>query len=309
MAITSLTVTGAATNIDTATNTYQVGGTAIVSNANNNLSGTINLTITASTGDVIQLGTFAVGPLLRNGTRDWTVNITDPADIAALEALPVGTTFTVSGTFTTSGGNTPTVNSLTGESITCFMAGTMIRTPAGEVAIESLKAGDLVLTADGTPRAVRWVGRQTVSLRFAEPSRALPVRVAAGALGGGLPQRDLLVSPGHALLVDGILANAGALVNGTTIRQESDVPTTFTYYHVELDAHALLLAEGAPAESFVDNVEPGRFDNVEERAAGAAPVAELDLPRASAARQVPAATRARLAAIAAELAGAARQAA
>ena len=150
------------------------------------------------------------------------------------------------------------------------------------------------------------MGRQTVSTVFGDPLRVLPIRITAGALGEGaggmLPVRDLLVSPDHALLVDGVLIQAGALVNGTTIRREGAVPERFTYHHVELADHALVLAEGVPAETFVDNIERLGFDNWAEHEAlygAAAPIAELDLPRAKSARQVPMATRARLAAIAA----------
>jgi len=190
--------------------------------------------------------------------------------------------------------------------VICFYPGTLIRTPDSEVAVETLKIGDLVLTAEGKVMPIRWIGRQTVSTIFADPLRVLPIRITAGALGENLPVRDLLVSPDHALLVDSVLVQAGALVNGTTIRRESDVPTTFTYYHVELADHSLILAEGVPAETFVDNVERLAFDNWEEHEAlygDLPPIMEMELPRAKAQRQVPMATRQRLAARAAMLLG------
>ena len=180
----------------------------------------------------------------------------------------------------------------------CFYPGTRIRTPSGKVAVEALRAGDLVLIEDGRAVPVRWMGRQTVSTRFADPLRVLPIRIAAGALDEGVPLRDLLVSPDHALLVDGVLVQAGALVNGTTIRRETAVPEVFTYWHVELADHALVRAEGVFAESFIDNVARLAFDNWAEHEAAAdpAPMAEMELPRAKSHRQVPAATRRRLAA-------------
>ena len=177
----------------------------------------------------------------------------------------------------------------------CFYSGTLVATPSGERAVETLRAGDLVLTAEGEARPIRWLGRQTVSTRFGDPLRVLPIRVAAGALGENLPKRDLLVSPDHALLVDGVLVQAGALVNGTTVRREAGVPEVFTYWHVELHDHSLVLAEGVPAETFIDNVDRLAFDNWDEHeAAGSeAPIAEMALPRAKSARQVPHATRRR----------------
>jgi hypothetical protein len=183
----------------------------------------------------------------------------------------------------------------------CFMAGTRIATPAGESPIETLAVGDLVSLHGGGTAPVSWVGRQTVSLLFADPLRVLPVRITAGALGAGLPARDLLVSPDHALLVDGMLVQAGALVNGVSIMRERTAPRQFVYYHVEVADHSLILAEGVPAETFVDNVDRMAFDNWADHQAlygEQAPVAEMALPRAKSARQVPAATQARILALA-----------
>jgi hypothetical protein len=179
----------------------------------------------------------------------------------------------------------------------CFMPGTAIATPAGERPVETLRIGDHVLSSDGRAVAVRWIGQQTVAPRFADPLR-LPIRVKAGALGENVPARDLLVSPDHALFVDGVLIHAGALVNGTSVVRETDVPVIFTYYHVETEDHSLIMAENAPAETFVDNIDRGRFDNFAEYAAlypdGHA-IVELPYPRAKAHRQVPSSVRARLA--------------
>jgi hypothetical protein len=174
--------------------------------------------------------------------------------------------------------------------VICFLTGTRIATPSGEVAIEALAPGDTVLTAAGEARTVRWIGRQTLLSGVARRRGVLPVRVSAGALGENLPVRDLLVSPAHALAIDGMLVQAGALVNGTTIRTEAAMPWSFRYWHIELDAHELLLAEGMAAESFVDNVEPTAFDNAAERPAFPA-IAEMALPRALSHRQVPASIR------------------
>jgi hypothetical protein len=182
----------------------------------------------------------------------------------------------------------------------CFLEGTRIATLDGLRAVETLAIGDLVTTADGTTRPVRWIGRQTIVAVFADPLHAYPIRVAGGALGDGLPVRDLFVSPDHALLVDGLLVQASALVNGTTITRAPAPAPRFTYFHVELADHALILAEGVAAETFVDHVTRRRFDNFAEFEAlyGAeqASIAELAMPRIKSARQLPRATRERLAA-------------
>lgn len=118
-----------------------------------------------------------------------------------------------------------------------------------------------MLTADGAARPVRFLFRQTIATRFADPMRTLPIRIRAGALGGNLPERDLPVSPAHALLVAGVLVQASALVNGHSILRETQVPDIFTCWHVKMAAHELVLAGGVPAETFVDSTDREHFDN------------------------------------------------
>ena len=191
----------------------------------------------------------------------------------------------------------------------CFTEGTRIATVAGDVAVEDLKVGDLVLTQSGAAVPVRWVGRSVTSRVFADPVRLLPIEIKAGALGENLPSRDLSVSPGHALVLDGVLVQAGALVNGTSIVRDTLAPVVFTYFHVMLDRHDVIFAEGVPTESYLDGVEDLRFDNAAERPEMVEPMAEMDLPRVKAARQVPQALRERIAArvavVAADVAAAA----
>ncbi len=182
----------------------------------------------------------------------------------------------------------------------CFLAGTAIATPSGAVPIERLAIGDLVLTSGGECCRVHWIGRQTCHTRFGDPLRVLPVRIAAGALGGGVPYRDLCLSPDHALLVDGVLVQAAALVNGKTIVRmtAAEVGERFVYFHVEVEDHSLVLAEGAAAETFVDNVTRRRFDNYAEFRAlygeAASRISEMAMPRVKSVRQLPPDVRQRL---------------
>jgi hypothetical protein len=201
------------------------------------------------------------------------------------------------------GGATSGGNGLVTIDLLCFMQGTLIATPDGERAVEALTIGDLVLTADGATAPVRWIGRRGLHaygpdgyLR-ADPLRVMPIRIKAGALAAGLPRRDLLVSPDHALLIDDILIQAGALVNGVSITREHRLPERFTFYHVELAHHALILAEGLPAETFVDYVDRLAFDNWAEHEAlygSETSIAEMPYPRAQSHRQVPPEIRERL---------------
>jgi hypothetical protein len=182
------------------------------------------------------------------------------------------------------------------DEVSCFLERTRIATPEGERAVETLAIGDLILTADGRSAGVRWIGRRTLradgenGYRFADPLIYLPIRIKAGALGENLPRRDLLVSMDHAVLIDGLLVQAGALVNGVSVLRETRLPESFTYYHIELADHALVLAEGVPAETFVDNVTRMGFDNWAEHEAlyGNEPmIAEMPYPRVQSHRQLP----------------------
>ena len=181
--------------------------------------------------------------------------------------------------------------------VPCFLAGTGIATPDGDVAVETLKPGDRVLTADGRAVPVRWLGRRTLATLFVpEPRR--PVCIAAGALGDGLPTRDLRVTPDHALFLDGLLVQAGALVGGDGIRRlgPAELGPRFEVFHIETAAHELILAEGVPVETFLGQVGRHRFDSQTEAGAPAdwPVIAEMSHPRIKAARQLPQSLRARL---------------
>lgn len=146
-----------------------------------------------------------------------------------------------------------------GFSLACFAAGTHIRTPRGEVAVEALRAGrDSIVTANGMLAPVRWIGSRRIRpARLPRPEEAMPVRVLAGALGPGVPRRDLFLSPDHALFLGGVLIPVRYLVNGRTIAPVARA--SVTYFHVELDRHDILLAEGAPAESYLDTGNRAAF--------------------------------------------------
>ena len=182
----------------------------------------------------------------------------------------------------------------------CFAAGTEIAGPEGARPVEDLRIGDMILTADGRAVPVKWIGRQTLHKRFAPADRVAPVRVRAGALGQRLPHSDLVLTADHALILDGLAVNAGALVNGTTITRDplADLPERVTYYHVETDGHEVILANGAAAETFVDYLGRRAFDNFAEYLALYGEdhtILEMNRPRVRSARHLPAALRTRLA--------------
>lgn len=138
----------------------------------------------------------------------------------------------------------------------CFAEGTMIACPEGERAVESLLPGEMVLNAAGVARPVRFIGRRELS--FAERSEHAPVRLPAGCLADGVPSRDLRVSPDHAIAIDGVLVTARALI-GDVIKQEN--VDSVVYYHIQLDGHDVVIANGAPCETLLDADDPVGFDN------------------------------------------------
>ena len=140
--------------------------------------------------------------------------------------------------------------------IFCFAAGTMIACPEGERAVETLQPGEMVLNAAGEACPVRFIGRRELS--FAERSEHAPVRLPAGCLSDGVPSRDLRVSPDHAIAIDGVLVTARALL-GDVIKQEN--VDSVVYYHIQLDGHDIVIANGAPCETLLDADDPVGFDN------------------------------------------------
>lgn len=144
----------------------------------------------------------------------------------------------------------------------CFLPGTRLLGAAGEIAVETLQPGDELITASGALRPIRWIGHRAIdATRHPKPETVWPIRIEAGAIADGLPARPLHVSPDHALFIDGALIPAKALVNGRSIVQERR--DSFTYYHVELDSHDILLADSMPVESYLDTGNRNFFDGNE----------------------------------------------
>lgn len=238
-----------------------LGGELFPSYDNTSLSITGNVFVNNATGGPPTLlrNDSAVGganaPATIDGNTFW--NIT-PAQLA-LGSATVG-----SNSFNTGAG--PTLDLSSPIEAACFRAGTRLATPDGPVAVEDLDPGDEVVSAFGATLRVRWVGHRTLDCRrHPRPWDVHPVRIAAGSFRPGAPARDLWLSPDHALFLDGALIPARYLLNGATILQEE--AEEVTYFHVEVEnsqtaaTHTVLLAEGLPAESYLDTGNRRAFAN------------------------------------------------
>ena len=150
----------------------------------------------------------------------------------------------------------------------CYCAGTLIRTRRGDVSVETLEIGDEVMTASGALRPIKWIGRRSYGRRFIMGRKdVLPVCIKAGALAENVPARDLWISPHHAMFFayerGGMLIEAQDLVNGISIVQAQNVDKV-EYFHIELDSHDVIIAEGALSETFIDDDSRGMFHNAQD---------------------------------------------
>lgn len=145
--------------------------------------------------------------------------------------------------------------------VACFVAGTRIRTPRGEVPVEALEIGDAVCTELAGDREIRWIGRRRYAGPVLRGNRdLLPIRIKRHAIADNIPSRDLRVSPGHAISIDSVLIHASRLVNGVSILQEQEVAEV-SYFHIELEDHEIIFAENCPAETFMQEAFRTQFEN------------------------------------------------
>lgn len=137
----------------------------------------------------------------------------------------------------------------------CFLKGTKIRTAEGERRVEDLSIGDILPTLFGGMRPIQWVGRYSYGKH--NPAKpwaydAQPVRIAPSALAPNVPHADLFVTSGHALFIDDVLVPAGDLINGITIRRyAADEFDELEFYHIKLEGHDVIYAEGVACETLL----------------------------------------------------------
>ncbi len=273
------------------------GGTVVFSQS----TGSLDFTATGGNGakfdlDFIQSSTragffptvvFGFGPISGALIEVFTPgNAFTFTDSIASNSTTLNPALITSLRFTLSPGGSASLTSLTAPNIfvSCFLEGTSLLGPKEDIAVEALQPGDQLTLADGGVTTVKWVGHRRVDTALEHPTQVNPICITAGTLGN---VRDLYLSPDHALMIDGVLYDASVLVNGDTVYQVPQMPQNgFTYYHVETQAHEVILAEGVPVETFLDARPHPAFDNEAER--DSAPgISKMDAPRISSARLVP----------------------
>ena len=151
---------------------------------------------------------------------------------------------------------------------TCILRGTYVRSMFGDVPVESLKIGDMIQSSvTGEFRTIRWIGRRLLAGSSIDTEQLrkvhLPVRIARDAIAQGLPARDLYISPGHALLIGEYGVSARLLINGSSIRQV-EAMEEIEYFHIELDSHDGMFAEGLPIETYLEADNRQAYDNAAE---------------------------------------------
>ena len=275
------------TNAITSTSVgFDVGAAGSVLKLDSSVAAGVNVNFGSATGviEIRNLGAFAA---IINGLAEGTgttptanyvdVNATvtnatlsgndiilsnggSPIGTLALGASPPGGSFVDWKPDATLGGTDIFLSS----TFVCYGEGTQILTDVGEIPVERIIEGTRVITLQGgeqIPQPVVWVGRMRVLLaRHKHPEAAAPVRIRRHALADNVPHRDLLVSPEHCLFIDGKLFVARSLLNGTTIVQDMSLPEV-TYYHIETARHAIVLAEGLAAETYLDTGNRAYFQN------------------------------------------------
>jgi hypothetical protein len=283
-----------------ASNTLELLGTAgdAVSVSYNSLGLTNFSTVAFAPGDATYATLRVTSNTALPGTLAGFIGVHDTVDLTALSDAgnDATTSFnTLTNVLTVTGDNGSVGLQLDGENYTgvrweasndgangtdvtvlCFCAGTGIATPTGDVRVERLSVGDLVLTLDGRALPIKWIGTGQSLLPRGGRTGATPVIVRAGALDDAVPRRDLRLTKGHSLYLETVLIPVENLINHRSILWDDEAHSVVVY-HIELATHEVLLAEGAPAESYRDDGNRVQFQNVNPEW-DIAPVAEPFAP-------------------------------
>ncbi|HVY17109.1 MAG TPA: Hint domain-containing protein [Rhodopila sp.] len=246
----------------------------------------VSYTTTVVTADSnVTFGEVQLTPTLGSGQTGTTtlaeVVAWNSSEVLLEEGTSSGGTFTPNGLYVVVGTQDistydktfPTNGSITlgttgSFAVLCFLPGTYIATPDGDRTVETLARGDLVLTASGAERPITWIGKGKVLAQRSQRTAATPVIIRKGAFAPNVPNRDLHVTKGHSFFFDDpsgeVLIPVEFLVNHRSILWDDHTSREVTVYHVELETHDLLLANGAVAESYRDDGNRWLFANAND---------------------------------------------
>ena len=228
-----------------------------------------------SDGDVLAATTAGTSIVASYDSATGTLTLTGSDTVTHYQTVLRSATIDTSGVDPTNGGANPsrTLSWVVNDGVTassaatttalgtlCFCAGTLILTPSGEVPVERLSAGDKVVTAFGATRTIQWIGTGKVLATRGRRNGATPIIVRKGAFGDNIPHKDLRVTRGHAFQFDDVLIPAEYLVNHRSILWD-DHAQEVHLFHIELISHDVLVANGAPAESYRDDGNRWLFQN------------------------------------------------
>ncbi|WP_438382347.1 Hint domain-containing protein [Asaia sp. BMEF1] len=214
--------------------------------------------------DIIQFTNLFSTPTayqIATSGKSQTIKVTDRSGNTIASISVAGTNFTA-GKYSSSGRGPLTI-SKTGTTLSiealvsvCFLAGSMIRTPDGDRRVETLKSGDSVgVNANGklAVRKIIWAGNRRKIINTGRPDdeSVYPVRIKKHALGSGKAYQDLLITSEHCIIVAGKFVPVRMLVNGRKIVYDRTL-TDYRYYHLETAEHAVIYANGAETESYLD---------------------------------------------------------
>ena len=268
---------------------------AVMSAATVSLENGGQATIWADAGGTIIMGGstntgLVVSGLASGGTLSTVISGFDGTSGGASDGVTIAglSQANVKNVVNSSDGNSVTINLVNGSPITlnipgigqqqyveftkdgmlfevCFLAGSMLRTPTGERAVEDMAIGDEICVYDWRnaaelTRSVKWVGHKKMVVRSHLPDdeAGYPVRILKNAVSDGVPYKDLLVTPEHCLFFDGQFIPVRMLVNGRSIFYDRSF-TSYTYYHVETDPHSVIWADGTLTESYLDTGNRSTF--------------------------------------------------
>jgi len=276
--LSSATLTVADTLVNDGTiiinlSTLTAGGLTGTGSATIDAGSTLEVQGTVASGQALMLaGNGAYLHLDNPGSIAGSVTNFAPGETIDLKGVnPASVTYSGGvlnfdgGSFALSLANPGTVTASASEdgaavSVLCFCANTLISTPSGERPVQHLAAGDMVTTHRGVARRIVWVGAGKVLAAQGRRNAATPVIVGQGALSDNVPNRDLRVTKGHSLYIEDVLIPVEFLVNHRSIFWD-DTAREVELYHIELDTHDVLLADGAPAESYRDDGNRWLFRN------------------------------------------------